>query len=124
MMATVDFTEKWRLKKNENFHEFLLARNIGVLLRTAPSKQSPVPKITQNGDDLNVVTKSNICFHEVKYKMVQKLTTKDPMQGKEVNMTASDYRCSWSRKWYEGGWSSWKGTKWSWPNSLKICINF
>ena len=87
-MATVDFSGKWKLEKNENFDEFLKALNVGMIMRTAASKQTPVLDITQNGDDFIVITKSAVRTQEVKFKMGEKFTTKDPMEGKEVNMMA------------------------------------
>lgn len=85
-MATVDFGGKWKLEKNENFDEFLKAINIGMLMRTAASKSSPTLEITQNGDDFIVVTKSAVRTNEIKFKMGEKFTTKDPMEGKDVTM--------------------------------------
>lgn len=84
-MATVNFGGKWKLEKNENFDEFLKAMNVGMLMRAAASKGSPVLEITQDGDKFTIITKG-ARTNEVTFKMGEQFTTKDPLEGKDVTM--------------------------------------
>ena len=64
--------------------------NVPETMRTAILKTSPIMEITQDGDEVTTVSKSDSRTFELKFKIGERFLYKNPLlEGMEMNMIAT-----------------------------------